>query len=711
MTEATDLAALTAAFQQYLSDVVTAAVIPGPTGPAGPQGLQGATGATGAQGPAGAAGAVGATGATGATGPAGPQGATGPAGPQGATGPAGASAAATNVTDAAGNIWSFGILTADGSNFFIEKNAAAWPAGSPGWAVLLAISGGSVFAQQSDGTWFQSTSGPPSASWWWVPIPGNVAPPNITQTALAPAPYANVPAPTPLPAVQARVYFVRGKDGNDTADGQTTPWKTIARANQAPAGSAIYFWGGDTFWCPQGGSLVAGAGTTLGAFGTGPAVILANGSGGAGAVVLGANANLLPGLMIQGDDGASVFGVIVQGDHASVGASVSGFYFPNPTAPTQFGCNILVNGNFSTIDGGSAGFVNGGSTPSAPDQVGIFYNPSYGHRLTNGVVQNIGGHPNNPTQTGFPIHTNGISDGTAPTPLTFGADGEPNNALIDIGGNLVFQDCGWNITNSDGGGPSAEEGSGDRQYAHDLLVLRIRPNPATFQGGTDFDATDSDIGATNCLWRRVTAIGNWGGMITFGGGAQWGPCTYQYCLGIDNGLGTFGNVVLQAEGAVGQHNLLNCTFIQTTGGSGPIGSNQNFRLQNASGLSGVVANCAFYTESPWYMALIDQTPSSSLVFTNNGWAGASAGYNVAGNVVSTLPSFLATNALTSDPQFVGPLGSLSPAAYVLGASSPYRGAGINLGAAPYSFNLGATDGPGNAVNASVNPHVGWHAYG
>src|SRR5208282_2446429 len=205
-------------FAKYMADIA----VPGPAGIAGP------TGPTGTAGPAGPAGP------TGPAGPAGPAGPTGPAGPIGPTGPAGSSGA-TSVTDANGDVWSFGTVSSDGINYNILKNGSGWPAGSPGVAVLIVISGGVVYVQQSQGTWYQTATVPPAA-WWWVLVPGNVTPTNITATVIAPVPFDDTPAPTPLPAVVTGVFYVRKNpagytgplaNGDDTADGQTVPWATV----------------------------------------------------------------------------------------------------------------------------------------------------------------------------------------------------------------------------------------------------------------------------------------------------------------------------------------------------------------------------------------------------------------------------------------------------------------------------------------------------
>ena len=685
-----DLNALTAAFAKYMSDIA----VPGPTGP---QGATGAAGATGAQGPPGATG------------------------PQGATGPSGTSGVGTNVTDAAGNIWSFGILGPDGVNFTILENGIGWPAAGPGQAVLLAISGGSVFVQQSNGAWFQSTSGPPAASWWWMAVPGNVAPPNITQTAIAPVPYANVPAPTPLPAVQAGVYYVRGKDGNDTADGQTTPWKTIARANQAPAGSTIYFWGGDTFWCPSGGSLVAGAGTTLGAFGTGKATVLANGDGGTGSVLLGANANVLPGLLVKGD-GISAWGVIAQGDHASVGCDISGFFYPGATQPAQIGGNLLVNGNFCTIDGGAAGFNIGGTDPTSPDDNGIIFGyGSYGHKVRNGTLKFVGGQNGNPTQTGFGYHSIATFQPGYPG-LQF-TNGVPNNALLEIGPNVTIHDCGGNIWNGNAGSTSGgEDGSGQGVWVHDCVIYNQGPTPANQTRWIGFDGVGIDLGDSgqqDALIERCVIFGCWGGgVITYAAPGLWGPATMRYCLLVNNGLGPEeGNLFLQGNGNPGTQRCYNNTIIQNVGGNQLPGTITNVGLFTMDKSDGGLWNNAIVTLAPYFaLSVVDQPGAVGPGFEidHNGWWGVGAGLNMGGgNVYQSIAEWAAAipwadqNALTSDPQFVGVVGSTNPADYALKPGSPYRKAGKDLSAL---FDIGSTDLGGNPVKPGTAPDIGAFAF-
>jgi hypothetical protein len=473
-----------------------------------------------------------------------------------------------------------------------------------------------------------------------------------------------LPPPLPaLPAVQEGVYYVRS-DGSDSADGQTQAWLTINRANSAPSGSTINFWGGEAF----PGSLTPPVGATITSFGTGQAQIHS------GYTVLN-NYNTLTNVSIVLTDGD--FGINIAGHDVSV--------------------------NNCTI---------GGTSPTTACQNGIYVNYyTYNIFILNNEIKNIGGSADNPTQSGFGIHTNGIflsPTDTTPVPFTYSA-GVPTNALLEIAHNTIH-DCGGNMTNTGGGGPSGIEiGQGDRQWVHDNTVYYVRP-VGPFYGGTDFDPIDAgDDGSTNCLCERNFCYGCYGGLIDFASAGTWGPSIIRYNLVIDCGV-IFANNVIQDWGNGETHQVYGNTFVQTTG----VANTYNVWFFQPNISKGVWANNIVYTIQNSRAFRCDGTMSSTFVMNNNCWFGGAlfeyngetfSPYSVA---VANIPYFDPTG-ITSDPLFVGTAGSLTTTDYKLQSGSPCLIAGINLSAAPYNLDVGSTDLFGNTVTSGT-PNIGCHAY-
>jgi hypothetical protein len=516
--------------------------------------------------------------------------------------------------------------------------------------------------------------------------------------------FASASGLPPLPSVQAGVYYVRS-DGSLTADGQTRAFLTLDQANAVPAGSIVFLWGGETFLCPAGGSLTGGAGTTFGPFGVGVAAIKANGSGGIAAVVLN-GAKVLPGISVVGDGGGTFFGVeITTGPGAAFKGSVGGFYKPILSGNTDIGgADLLLNGCASPD---LAGAVIGGTTPDSPDDNGIFTLYATG-KIGGFTVQNIGGNPVSPQQTGFGIHVNYSFNGPNYTavPLVF-ANGVPTNASLEIH-DFIIHDCGWNLTNTSGGGNSGVElGVGGGVYLRDFKIYNVRPNPATFQGGSDFTPLDlGDSGAQYNFAERGIVWDCYGGLEDYNGGGAWGPSTGRYILSINCGFGATGSLVLSDNFNGGTHNFYNCTFVQVIG-AGQFGSAQNLRLYQMKNANGILANCAFVTLYPYYAALTDTPIGAGFTITNNGFFGAGAGFNIQGTVTGYVPAVLATNALTSDPMFVGTAGSYVSTDYDLKPGSPYRGAGKDMSTL---FDVGTTDLGGNPVKPGTPPNIGAFAF-
>lgn len=124
------------------AEIVSEAIVGGPTGPtgaAGGTGPSGADGASGATGPAGVAGGTGPTGANGAAGATGPTGAdstvegpTGPAGATGGTGPTGADSTVAGPTGPAGTNGSTGPTGANGAAGATGPIGPSGPTGADG---------------------------------------------------------------------------------------------------------------------------------------------------------------------------------------------------------------------------------------------------------------------------------------------------------------------------------------------------------------------------------------------------------------------------------------------------------------------------------------------------------------------------------------------------------------------------------------------------
>jgi hypothetical protein len=526
-----------------------------------------------------------------------------------------------------------------------------------------------------------------------------------------------------LPPPQDDVFYVRS-DGADTNDGKTAPWLTPNMACSAPAGSTVYFWGGETFqFLPRTAGFVA-AGSLWNSWDrngvasilpvanptVAQATIMSNNNGTDGFLAIAAGATVGSGIKGWGDNGGTWWGIGLIGTGAAFHGRVGGFYNLGGDG-SAFGSDVSIN----CANPDLRGAIIGGDSPSDHDQNGIIFEAPASGIVEGFTIQNIGGDPRNPQQTGFGWHTNGIYNGPEPytaVPLTF-TDGVPNNYSLWIR-NFVLHDCGWNITNSGGGGPSGGEvGAGGGVYVTDAMIYNIRPNPATFQGGSDF--TPLDVGDDNAQWtwaERIVAWNCYGGVEDYanGGTGTWGPSTLRYSLFVNCGQGQPGAAIVQGNGTNGVHYWYNNTFIQTEGADVPQGSNKNVVYWQMENGSGIFANNVAVTGYPWYALLADGVPGAGFITTNCGWVGAGAGYSVAGQVSQTLPAFAATNARTDNPEFVGAAGSLVPTDYVLQAGSPYRGAGINV-AAVYGLDIGSTDLFGNPVNPLVAPHIGAHAFG
>ena len=517
---------------------------------------------------------------------------------------------------------------------------------------------------------------------------------------------ANVLPALPPPVVGT--YFVRS-DGADTNDGYTKPWLTVSAAEGAPLGSKVYFWGGETFQCPSGYGVYVGPGTTWDSFGTGQATILSNNNGIGGCMVVDGG-TVGAGIKVWGDGGNTWNGVDMvstTGLAPAFHGRVGGFY--NLGSTNDFGRDV----NVACANANLTGAIIGGETPADLDQNGITFNGASG-KVSGFTIQNIGGDPRNPTQTGFGWHTNlswNGPNGTA-VPFTY-TNGVPNNASLEIC-NFTIHDCGWNMTSSGGGGPSGGEvGAGGGVYIHDFVIYNIRPNPATFQGGSDFTPLDvGDDGAQYTLAERGLVYNCYGGIEDYanGGPGQWGPSIVRYILSVNCGQGQPGAAIVQGNGNSGVHQWYNNTFIQTEDANIPEGSNKNVVFWQMQNGAGIYANNIAVTGYPWYALLADQLPGAGFVATNNGWYGAGAGFSVAGQVSQTIPAFVAANARTDNPLFMGSAGSLVQTDYVLQAGSPYRGAGINV-AAVYGLDIGSTDLFGHPVNPAVAPHIGAHAFG
>jgi hypothetical protein len=551
------------------------------------------------------------------------------------------------IVDGGGNVWTF----PDG---VVYKNGSSYHGGGGNVCVL---SNDTIFVQSS-GIWYVDNG----AGW---SLSGDLIIGDIT--AVLNSFDTSIPSPKPLPSVVSGTYYVRRKDGDDSADGQTTPWRTIARANSAPAGSTIKFWGGDTFIYP---TLTPGVGTTITSFGIGQAKLYT-------AVTLNNNTTL---------ENVNVVGI------------------SQDICVTINGTNVSVND--CTI---------GGTTPFYNGYAGIYVGFATSNiSIKNNNIGNIGGTQLNTSQSGFGIHTAGVGGGSAPVAFTYSA-GVPTNALIEIAHNTTH-DCGGNLTDTSAGGPSGIEiGNGDRAWVHDNVIYNIKPIFG-ITPGTDFDGLDAgDSGATNTLVERNFVYNcQGGGIITFDGGSEWGPSIVRYNLLVNNGTGTFANCAVQGLGGAGTQQIYGNTIIQTTGGAGSAGSNQNFRYYECQNSVGVIANNIVLTAYPWYAVLSDQP--SNLTTTHNCWYADGAGYNLSGTVYSNYSaakaaaSWFDQNGITTNPAFVNTAGTTIPSNYKLTTGSSCLTAGVNLSVAPYNLDVGSTDFFGNSVTTGI-PNIGCDAYG
>jgi hypothetical protein len=474
------------------------------------------------------------------------------------------------------------------------------------------------------------------------------------------------------------------------------PLKTIAQAMALPSGSTIRFWGGDTFLCTSGASFVPPSASTIGAFGTGQAFIQSNNCEVAVAPVYGTA--FLPGIKVI-NDGSSWCGIGTNGPFVTIGCDVSGF-----------GYDVVTNNHDVTIDGGTGSRSRiGGTTPTSTDGTGVFCNPgSYNIKIRNTELAFFGGSNSNPTQTGFGWHLSGIGDGNPVIPLAF-TNGVPNNALCEIGPNVVIHDCGGNISNGGGGSNSGgENGAGSRIWGHDILVYNIMPAPGFT--GWDMDGVDlGDDGAQHVLFERVVAFNCGGGaLLTYDGGGAWGPVTIRYSLFVNSGLLDIGNFAFQGNHFAGAQYGYNNTIVQVVGGN----AQANVRLYYLENSSGLFANNAVVTVG--YDALLaDVIPGAGFIMTHNGFFGG-AGFSWGGPTYDFAEWVNQPNAdasaLSSDPMFVGTAGSAVPSDYALQAGSPYRKAGVDLSAAPYNFDLGTTDLGGNPIKPGTAPDIGAFAF-
>lgn len=733
MTIQQDGAAAVAAFTQLVADMVATAV-PGPagaagaTGPAGPQGAtgaagpQGATGAAGQQGPAGPTGPQGPAGAQGATGP---QGVAGPKGDTGATGPQGpaATTAPVPVVDSAGNSWSFGTINGAGPDYLLLKNGATYP----GAGVAFVIYAGNAYMMNSGSVWFlmstyATVSAPPSATatlivpGWSTPLPFDV-PPVV-------APPQSAPDPVPLPAAQPGVFYVRNNPstytgpiptGSDTADGQTIPWATVNRANAAPAGSTVYFWGGETFDVSPGGFAYLSPDTTFNSFGTGKATIQANNSN--PALWLSSGAKLLS-MKVRGD-GNSLVGVSASGvqDWVIAGCEIGGFVSNDSTKASA---NVQLNGDVSggmigdpSIDARPA-FGNqppsniiGGDSQTSRDDNGVqcllcTTQPGRPLRIIGNDIGNMGGGFAFPTglangQIGFGIHAVVFGSDIyshGPTPFTFDpVTANPTNFTYLSQGNYIHH-IGWNVRTC--GGPSGEEGEGDRMWSRRNEYAFIGPIPYPGEG-CDWYTRDWDIGCTNCLGEESYSHDGCGpGPGNFTGGTNWGPVVERNNLTVNCGQFAEGSVAIQGKGNAGSgaYHYSNTTI-------GPSTSDFASILLDVSGNSQnhVLVASSIFQAGQGAIVYSTDIPANALV-SNNAYNGGN--FYTWGSV--RYPDFASwkaaggdQNGLNADPQFVGGTG---PQAYKLAASSPCRGAGMTAAAlaAASPFPLPKTDIFGNPYN-------------
>jgi hypothetical protein len=490
-------------------------------------------------------------------------------------------------------------------------------------------------------------------------------------------------------------YYCSSSSGNDLNPGtEAQPWASINQvmtfSGYGSGAITINYKTGDTFINPPGVSLGTPAGVASCLHQGYPSltqpIIVAHFNGGSGTFNPGVN--------------TSGYGITFEGDTYSYGLSTNGTNFELSYCNVQ-NCNltgvsssaicqnVVINNTGVNINNCYIGGISGALSL---DCVGIAVNQIGGVSIKYNTIANLGASSTtSPNQSGFGIHVS--ASGFTASPWTYSA-GVPTNALVEIAFNNV-NNCGGNITNSTGGGPSGIEiGQCDRSWVHDNVVSDVRSQVA-FGGGTDFDPIDSgDAGSTQAICERNFCYRCFGGIIDFTGSATpgaWGPSVVRYNLVVDCGA-IFGNNVIQDFGDGQTHQVYGNTFVNT--GFWGAGSYNVWLIQMNAAL-GIYANNIVYTASPCRMFRLDGSPiASTFKMAKNDWFGSGL-FEQNGTTYSSLSAAQAaiTNfdptGLAVDPMFVGTPGSFVPTDYALQSGSMCRGAGVDI-AATYGVNAGST---------------------
>ena len=521
-----------------------------------------------------------------------------------------------------------------------------------------------------------------------------------------------IPDLPPLPpgAGTGTTYHVSpaGQDSND-GKSEATPWRTLAKVMSATyqPGDSVLLQGGASFvGCLRfTGDMVKStpeAPFTLGSYGQKPFQLTADCSGqyAAAISISGVNGFVLTDGVIAGNSGGAQYGVFIGNTSGALThgvrvqrCDISGFY---STSKGDYGAEIFVNGIPSGLDGVSVlnNILHGASGPTSPDDNGV---TGYGQNdnITGVLYQgnsvfDIGG------------KSGGISGAEGNGILVNGASG----AMVQY--NVVYR-CGGNTTTC--GGPAGI-------WAYTATNVTIQYNevygmapvgPAG--GGCDWNAYDLDGQVTNSVVQYNYSHDNYGsGYLAYIAGS-WSGNTFRYNLSQNDGSGADLTGYQGTTSDLAFYNNTLFTSAQAASpfqiampGGGSIGGRIANNILDAAGGAPLVDVLSWNTAQLTGLSFLNndyRTPGPLAIAWSGGsydspkaWAAATGQETQNGAVVA-----LGADPALQNPGSGGTIGGYGPGSlpgYLLQASSPLRGAGLDLKAV-FGIDAGPTDFFGHAI--------------
>lgn len=492
-----------------------------------------------------------------------------------------------------------------------------------------------------------------------------------------------------------------GLDANSGTDPQH-PWASIAKLNATTfqPGDAVYFEAGDTF----GGNIVLGssdAGT-----GSAPLVFDSYTLNGDGSVALGAqggatatiNAGNGAGLLATDAAGLSIndLNFIGAGQAAN---SYDGVQFENNLAGNVQLDSVSLN-NLTVSGFGKYGITIGGSNGKSG-----FSNVS----ITNCTASNdiVGG-----------IETHGVFSSSATTyansGIYLGYDTVYNNPgyakssnhtgdgiiLSDVNGGTIEHCLAYNngAQNTHVGGPVGI-------WAWDSNNLTIQYNTSHdnhTNSKADGGGFDLDGGCTNCTLQYNYSYDNDGagyGLFQFSGARAWNNNTVRFNISENDGRknGYAGIMLYNGGSGVSDAQVYDNTIYLTPAASG---TPRGIYVENGVTNVGIYNNIIQTTGGALLVDVEGKQPS--LTFAGNDYYASGSAFQIK-DFAKTYTSLAAwqkargeellngrSTGSTLAPQFAGTPGTQSAAAYMLAASSPMIGTGLNLNSL-FGINPGPQD--------------------